>query len=97
MGQVLQFLRSERAFDSETTAVLVAAYEKAIAEIENKHQPAIMREVAARRIIALALKGERDPDRLYAAALAPIVRAGGHSGAGAAESHPALPAKGLRL
>jgi hypothetical protein len=29
-----------------------------------------MREIVARRIIALAAKGERDPERLYAAAVA---------------------------
>jgi len=29
-----------------------------------------MREIVAKRIIALAARGERDPERLYAAALA---------------------------
>ncbi len=75
MGKVLPFSRAERAFDSDTTAVLVAAYEKATAEIEVKGLPKIMREVAARRIIALASKGERDADRLSMAALATIAKA----------------------
>jgi hypothetical protein len=74
MGTVLQFFRPERAFDAETTAVLIVAYEKAVAGIERKCLPEIMREVAARRIIALASKGERDPDRLCAAALGTIAR-----------------------
>jgi len=74
MGKVLQFFRPETAFDAETTAVMIAAYEKATAAIELKSLPAIMREVAARRIIALASKGERDPDRLCAAALGTIAR-----------------------
>jgi hypothetical protein len=64
----------KKAFDAETTAVLIAAYEKAIVEIEHKSLPNIMREVAARRIIALAAKGERDPDHLCASALGTIAR-----------------------
>jgi hypothetical protein len=74
MGQVLQFFRSEKAFDSETTATLVAAYEKAITGIENRGQTDTVREIIARRIITLASKGERNPDRLCAAALATIAR-----------------------
>jgi hypothetical protein len=75
MGKVLQFSRSERAFDADTTAVLVAAYERVRAEIEIKGLPKVMSEVAARRIIALAAKGERDADRLSTAALATIAKA----------------------
>jgi hypothetical protein len=74
MGKVLQFFRPEKAFDAETTAVMIAAYEKTTAAIKLKSLPGIMREVAARRIIALASKGERDPDRLCAAALGTIAR-----------------------
>ncbi len=74
MGQVLQFFRTEKAFDTEATAALAAAFEKAIAWIEHRDQPAMMREIVARRIIALAAKGERDPDRLCAAALATAAR-----------------------
>ena len=71
---MLQFFRPEKAFDADTTAVMIAAYEKATAAIELKRLPGIMREVAARRIIALAAKGERDQDRLCAAALGTIAR-----------------------
>jgi hypothetical protein len=77
MGKVLHFLRPEKAFDSETIAVLAAAYAKASAGIENRGQPEIMRHVAARRIIALASKGERDPDRLCAAALVTVTMGNG--------------------
>jgi hypothetical protein len=70
MAQILQFIRPEKVFDSETTAVLAAAYERAISGLRACGQPEVMREVVARRIIALAAKGERDPERLYAAALA---------------------------
>jgi hypothetical protein len=75
MAKILQFFRPERAFDAETTAVLVAAYEKTIAGIERQNLPKVMREIAARRIIALASKGERDAERLSSAALATIAKA----------------------
>jgi hypothetical protein len=75
MGQILPFSRREKAFDADATAVLIAAYERAMVAIEGRNHPGVMREVAARRIIALASKGERDPDRLCAAALATIANA----------------------
>jgi hypothetical protein len=69
MAQIIQFIRPEKVFDSETTAVLAAAYERAISGLRACGQPEVMREVVARRIITLAAKGERDPERLYAAAV----------------------------
>ena len=74
MGQVLPFVRLEAAFDVEATAILVAAYEMAIKSIGSRVQPSALREIAARRIIALASRGERNPGRLCAAALATIGR-----------------------
>lgn len=74
MGQVLQFSRRNQGFDAEATAVLIAAYESAIAAIARSGQPKELCEVAARRIIAMASKGERNPDRLCAAALATVTR-----------------------
>jgi hypothetical protein len=53
MGQVLQFCRRHEGFDAEATAVLIAAYESAIAEIARSGQPQDLCEVAARRIIAM--------------------------------------------
>jgi hypothetical protein len=76
MGQVLQFLRHDRAFDCQTTTLLAAAYEKAVAGIEGRDNARILREIAARRIIASASRGERDPDRLCDAALATLARTG---------------------
>jgi hypothetical protein len=72
MGQVVQFLRPEKAFDSEVVTIVAAAYEKAIAGIGNQAPPEIVRHIAARRILALASKGERDPDRLRAAGVVKI-------------------------
>jgi hypothetical protein len=72
MGEVLQFCRRDKGFDTEVTAVLIAAYERAVAAIEQSGQPRGLCEVAARRIIAMASKGERNADRLCAAALATV-------------------------
>ena len=74
MGQVLQFSRRNRGFDAEATAALIAAYESAVAAIARSGQPNNLCEVAARRIIAMASKGERNPDRLCAAALATVTK-----------------------
>jgi hypothetical protein len=74
MGQVLQFSRRNQGFDAEATAVLIAAYESAVAAIARSGQPHNLCEVAARRIIAMASKGERNPDRLCAAALATVTK-----------------------
>jgi hypothetical protein len=56
------------------TAALIAAYESAVAAIARSGQPNNLCEVAARRIIAMASKGERNPDRLCAAALATVTK-----------------------
>ena len=74
MGQLLPFARRETAFDLQTTSILIAAYETVIQRIASHRQPGALREIAARRIIALASRGERNPERLCAAALATIAR-----------------------
>jgi hypothetical protein len=74
MSQVVPFRRSQTTFDFEMTSILIAAYETAVEGIEERMQPGVLREIAARRIIALALRGERNPARLCAAALATIGR-----------------------
>ena len=66
MGQLVPFTRREAAFDLETTSILIAAYETAIGRIDDRTQPGALREIAARRIIALASRGERSPERLCA-------------------------------
>jgi hypothetical protein len=72
MGKILPFFRPARAFDPEMTIALIAAYEKALDAIENHGQTDSIRYVVARRIVALASKGERDPERLCAAVVAMI-------------------------
>jgi hypothetical protein len=74
MGQVFPFVRREAAFDPEATAILIAACQTAIQRFGDRRQSAALRGIAARRIIALATKGEHNPERLCAAALATIRR-----------------------
>ncbi len=57
------------AFAPETLSVLCEAYEQARRSLHDSGQPHIVNEVIAQRIIALAEKGERDPDRLCTGAL----------------------------
>ena len=40
------------------------AYDKARKLLHDRGQPAIVNEIIARRIIEIARKGERDPDKL---------------------------------
>lgn len=62
----------EAAFDPEAIEALSAAFDKAVADLDKNGQPKIVREVIAKRIIALAREGERDADRLCAGALASL-------------------------
>jgi len=54
-------------FDPEIAATLGAAYDEAVARLLN--QPDIVRETIAKRIVALAAKGERDAHALCDKAL----------------------------
>jgi hypothetical protein len=73
MGQIHLFTpRHENAFDTEATATLTVAYERAIAGLPRDRDPGFVPEIIAKRIIAIARTGERDPDRLCNSALASI-------------------------
>jgi hypothetical protein len=72
MGEILKFVQPEYAFDSEATGALAAAYDKATTQLRSGACTDLVREIIAKRIIALAMKGELDPDRLCTAALASI-------------------------
>jgi hypothetical protein len=69
MAQMIDFVCPDYAFDSEVTALVVAAYDRAIFGLHDKGQSAAVREIIAKRIIKLAAAGERDPDKLCHAAL----------------------------
>jgi hypothetical protein len=69
VGQVLPFIRPYDVFDSETLIILGEAYDKAIASLQDRGQPAVVRETIAVRMFELASRGERDGERLCQAAL----------------------------
>ena len=63
------------AFDPETIALMSEAFAAAVKELQgDTGQPQIVLEVIAQRIITALRAGERDPDRLRAAALAGMPR-----------------------
>ena len=56
-------------FDPEAVAAMSEAFEAAFEVLQDAGQPDVMRETIAKRIIAAATVGERDPIRLRAAAI----------------------------
>jgi hypothetical protein len=68
MGTVLPFFLNI-GFDPEAITAMGDAYDRACAELHDRGQPEIVREVIARRIIKAAKEGERDPERLCDMAL----------------------------
>ena len=69
MSGVVAQLFEQAAFDPDDIKILTDAYDRARRSLHDKGQPAIVQEIIAKRIIALAKDGERDPDRLCAGAL----------------------------
>jgi hypothetical protein len=70
MAEILQFIRPDNSYDPETLEALGKAYDRALASLHDAGQPHVVREVIAKRIIEAARKGERDPAKLCAVALA---------------------------
>ena len=71
MGDVVQLFR-DAAFDPEAVKAMSDAYEQVRRSLHDTGQPDSVNELIAERIIALAKQGERDPDRLSAAARAAL-------------------------
>jgi len=71
MGSVIPF-PCEHAFNAEVTKIIGDAFDKTLTTFDDTEQPEEMRKIIARRIIDAASRGERDPDRLCAAALVSI-------------------------
>jgi hypothetical protein len=68
-AHVIQLFRAA-AFDPETVAKLCSAYDLATKALHDRdRRPAIVNEVIAQHIIALAERGERDPENLARKAL----------------------------
>jgi hypothetical protein len=60
---------SPGVFGPEAIAGMSEAFEAALKTFQVTGRPNVVREAIAGRIIAAAKLGERDPDRLFAAAL----------------------------
>ena len=68
-AQVIQLFRAA-AFDPESLEQLCSAYDLATTSLHDRdRRPAVVNEVIAQRIIALAESGERDPAALATGAL----------------------------
>jgi hypothetical protein len=70
-NQFLPLADSNVNFDQITTAILDAAYGRAITELHDRG-PDSVREAIAKRILALASAGERDPNLLCDKALVAV-------------------------
>ena len=59
----------DASFDPETTHIMGLAYESACKALRDVGQPAMVKDVIAKRIIDIAKTGERDPNALCERAL----------------------------
>jgi hypothetical protein len=69
MASILPFIRPRADFDDETTRMMGEAFDAARKGLHDTGLPARVYEIIAKRIIAAAKKGERDPMRLRDAGL----------------------------
>ena len=68
----IEKLFRDTAFQPDEIKVLCDAYARACKSLHDKGQPPIVNEIIAQRIIALASRGERDPDKLSEGALSAL-------------------------
>ena len=59
----------DASFDPETTDIMGRAFERACEALHDVGQPAMVKDVIAKRIIDIAKTGERDPNALCERAL----------------------------
>ena len=71
---ILPFVRPETTFDPDGVAIMSSAFDAALASLNDQNQSPTIREIIAKRIIAAAMKGERDPERLRQEAINAISR-----------------------
>ncbi len=64
MAEIARFIPANNSFDPEAIAIICAAYDRAAAELHDKGHARVVREIIGKRIVALAAKGERNPERL---------------------------------
>jgi hypothetical protein len=72
MASVLPFVVNKSDFDDDTTRIMGEAFDSACVGLQDTGQPALVREIIAKRIIEAAKKGKRDPVRLRNAGLAAL-------------------------
>jgi len=60
---------ADRSFDAETTAIICQAFGKACKETHDNDQSDSVKEIIAKRLIVIAARGERDPEKMSEAAL----------------------------
>ena len=60
---------SNRSFDAETTAIISEAFDKVCKEMHDKGQLDSVKEIIANRLIEIAARGERDPEKMSESAL----------------------------
>jgi hypothetical protein len=72
MATVLSFLLNRPDFDDETARLMGEAFDAVCKDLDDTGQPALVREIIAKRIIEAARTGERDPVRLRNAGLAAL-------------------------
>jgi hypothetical protein len=64
MATILPFVRPADCFGPEVLAAMSAAFDATIASLRKEDQRDVVCEIIAKRIVAAALSGERDPERL---------------------------------
>jgi hypothetical protein len=69
MESLDQLAPFDRAFDADATANICLAFDKTCRNLPDKGSPDFFKEIVARRVIEIAARGERDPDRLTEATL----------------------------
>jgi hypothetical protein len=74
VASIIQFIPSGSFFDDHLTHVLGEAYDSACKNLPESAQAATIREIVARRIIAAAEKGERDPKQLHEVGIHALAR-----------------------
>ena len=70
MHSIVLFLGKSDSFDVGTASIIDQAFDQACKRLHDRGQPEVVREVLAKRIIALAKDGERNVNRLCTSALA---------------------------
>jgi hypothetical protein len=63
------FATSEQCFDEETTSLVGQAFDKVCSKLRDQRQRHSLKESIAKRLIAIAGRGERDPEKMCEAAL----------------------------